>query len=319
LACHKFEVKGDVMSREVWGTFAVNDHCVPRAFVADVMLYDRLVIPVPPKESSDDDKKLWAKWDVERQKDLLEVLGDRARKVEWNQQRRQAWKTRFQAAQAAAGQTAPGAFRMTRTELTKDLPPTVTAVESVSAYKSYDDIKEGLKIRDTEEGVQLQPGAVTAVLGREFLVMDEPKLTDKQALKEAVALSSDSTYRRKRADYWRWQREFLNYEIFAHESALKVAAEEMQTLIQEQNRAVKVEKIRTVARYAFLVGSVTLGIFTGPMIPIAISPLALTLDKTFLSIGQFAAERVLEVKGGGQREAAALFSDFQRHFGWKSN
>lgn len=52
------------------------------------------------------------------------------------------------------------------------------------------------------------------------------------------------------------------------------------------------------------------------MIPIAISPLALTLDNAFLSIGQFAAERTLEVKEGGEREAAALFSDFQRHFGW---
>ena len=75
--------------------------------------------------------KLWASWDVERQNELLEVLGDRARKVKWDQQRRQAWKTRFEAAKVAAGQTAPDAFRMTRTELTLDLPPTVTAVEFV--------------------------------------------------------------------------------------------------------------------------------------------------------------------------------------------
>lgn len=78
------------MSREVWGTFAVNDHCVPRAFVADVMLYDRLVIPVPPDDPTKDDKALWAKWDVKRQAELLAVLGDRARPVKWDQQRRQA-------------------------------------------------------------------------------------------------------------------------------------------------------------------------------------------------------------------------------------
>ena len=74
------------MSREVWGTFAVNDHCIRRAFVADAMLYDRLVIPVPPDDPTEDDKKLWANWDVTRQNDLLEVLGDRARRVKWDQQ-----------------------------------------------------------------------------------------------------------------------------------------------------------------------------------------------------------------------------------------
>jgi hypothetical protein len=306
------------MSREVWGTFAVNDHCVPRAFVADVMLYDRLVIPVPPDNPNEDDKKLWAKWDVNRQTELLQVLGDRARLVKWDQRRRQAWKTRFEAAKAAAGETSPDAFRMTRMEMTSGLPPTVTAVESVSSYQSYDELRDGLKIRETEQGINLQPGAVTAVLGREFLVIDEPKLTDKEVLKEAVALSSDSTYRRKRAAYWRWQREFLNYEVFTDENALRAAAEEMQELIEEQNRAIKVQKIRTVARYVFLVGSVTLGLFTGSMVPIVISPLALTVDKAFLSIGQFVAERALEVKGGGEREAAALFSDFQRHFGWRA-
>src|SRR5271166_1108642 len=36
------------MGKQVWGTFSVKDHCDLRAFVAEVMLYDRLVIPVPP-------------------------------------------------------------------------------------------------------------------------------------------------------------------------------------------------------------------------------------------------------------------------------
>jgi hypothetical protein len=299
------------------GTFAINDHCLDRAFVADVMLYDRLVIPVPPDILTEDDKKLWAPYKVDRQLELLGVLGDRARPVKWDQYHRQAWKTKFDAAKAAAAETSSDAFRMTRMQLISDVPETVTAVESVSAYQSYEEIKDGLKITETDKGIQLQPGAVTAVLGREFLVVDEPKLSDAQALKEAVALSSDRAYRRKRADYWRWQREFLNYETFAGEKAVKAAAEEMQDLIEEQNSAIRMQKIRTTARYAFLVGSVSLGLMTGSMIPIVISPLALTLDKAFLSIGQFVADRVLEAKAGGEHQAAALFSDFHRHFGWK--
>ena len=36
------------MPREVWGTFSVADHLREQAFVADILLYDRLVILVPP-------------------------------------------------------------------------------------------------------------------------------------------------------------------------------------------------------------------------------------------------------------------------------
>ncbi len=34
------------MARLLWGCYSVADHLEPRAFVADLLLYDRLVIPV---------------------------------------------------------------------------------------------------------------------------------------------------------------------------------------------------------------------------------------------------------------------------------
>jgi hypothetical protein len=303
------------MAKEVWATYAVNDHCVPRAFTADVMLYDRLVIPIPPDNPTEGDKKLWANYDVGRQERMLQILGARARTVKWNSQQREQWKARFESAKAVAGATGTLDFQMTRTQLTKGLPPTVTSVEAVSSYRSYKEITNELKIRGAD-GKKLQDGAVTAVLGREFMVIDEPGMSDEEALKEAVVLSADGSYRQKRASYWRWQREFLNYEVFTDENALKLAVEEMRELIHDQNTAIKLNKIRLVAKYAFLVGSITLGMFSGSMIPIAISPVALTLDKAFLSIGQFVAERALEDKGSDQKKAASVFCDFGRHFGW---
>jgi hypothetical protein len=33
---------------ELWGTFSVRDHLRRRAFVAELLIYDRLVIPYPP-------------------------------------------------------------------------------------------------------------------------------------------------------------------------------------------------------------------------------------------------------------------------------
>jgi hypothetical protein len=41
------------MVKRLWGCYSVADHCMPRPFVADLLLYDCLVIPVP----SDDDRE----------------------------------------------------------------------------------------------------------------------------------------------------------------------------------------------------------------------------------------------------------------------
>jgi hypothetical protein len=35
---------------ELWGTFSVGDHLRANSFVAELLLYDRLVVPVPPQE-----------------------------------------------------------------------------------------------------------------------------------------------------------------------------------------------------------------------------------------------------------------------------
>jgi hypothetical protein len=38
------------MSRQRWGAFSVKDHIDAAALAADVLLYDKLRFPVPPKE-----------------------------------------------------------------------------------------------------------------------------------------------------------------------------------------------------------------------------------------------------------------------------
>lgn len=50
---------------QTWGTSSVTDHLGPRAFVTDVILYDRLVIPVPDAK----ERKRWA--DIGRRPDVL--------------------------------------------------------------------------------------------------------------------------------------------------------------------------------------------------------------------------------------------------------
>lgn len=62
---------------ETWGTYSVRDHSRSRAFVADVLLYDRLMIPYPPNEAEVERWKT-SGWDPDRLKTCLQTLGDLA-------------------------------------------------------------------------------------------------------------------------------------------------------------------------------------------------------------------------------------------------
>jgi hypothetical protein len=70
------------MKPQLWGCYSVADHLEPRAFVADLLLYDRLVVPVPVA----DDMQRWVeRWDPERQARLLAILGSLAVQVKWTE------------------------------------------------------------------------------------------------------------------------------------------------------------------------------------------------------------------------------------------
>jgi hypothetical protein len=92
------------MDWELWGTFSVGDHLRRRAFIADVLLYDRLVVPVPPA-GDEDEQARWRRmgWRPGRQQELLELIGrDFVIPVPWTDPHRQQWESRYEAAKGAA-------------------------------------------------------------------------------------------------------------------------------------------------------------------------------------------------------------------------
>ncbi len=77
-----------------WGTFSVSDHTRDLAFVSDVLLYDKLVIPVP------DGDEEWKRWeligrDPAKQRELISQLGDRAFELPWTLERHERWATGY--------------------------------------------------------------------------------------------------------------------------------------------------------------------------------------------------------------------------------
>lgn len=301
------------MAKEVWGTFSVKDHLEPRAFVAEVLLYDRLVIPVPPYSESEQ-RGQWAGqgWRPDRLDKLLTILGDRARPVQWDAAWRQIWRDRHEGTRAVADRTGETAFQMTRDVLLQGLPSYVTGVQAVANYASLPDLSTDLGLRPSSKAdLHGTPGLFTAILGHEFLYPEDPRRNHEDLLEQAVALSKDRAFVRKRAAFWRWQREFLNDKGIADGHAIKAAVEEMRENLEEVRAALRKEKILTGSRYAFLIGSVGLGFMgagsTGAMVAAA--------GGAFLSVGQFIADRILDAPAAEARPAS-LFHDARRHFGW---
>jgi len=298
------------MSKQVWGTFSVKDHCDPRAFVAEVLLYDRLVIPIPPDEK---EHKRWAGagWQPDRLDTLLEILGEeRTHLVKWDKERQQNWKNRFEAGKQQAHDSGDWAFAATRNECTAGLPRNVTGVQAVTNYTSVGQLEKELGLRTAKEGeMPLYGGAVTAILGHEFLIPDDPKWSHEELLRDAVELSSEPTFRRKRTSFWRWQREFLDDQGITDQSAIKDAVEEMQDLLEEERAIVRKKRIKTCTQFAFLVGSITLGMLGGPLAPIAVGG-------AFVSVGRFVADKLLEDHAKDTDKPVSLLRDIRKHYGW---
>jgi hypothetical protein len=83
------------MDNQLWGTFSVADHLRRTPFVADVLLFDRLIVPVP----TNDDFSRWDKkehWDPARQRRLLDTLKDGnsrlVQEVPWSPSHRNNWE-----------------------------------------------------------------------------------------------------------------------------------------------------------------------------------------------------------------------------------
>ncbi len=77
-------------SSQLWGTMSVRDHLRPSAFVAELVLFETLVIPRPPQGAT------WpAKWNPVRQDKILSwIPRDRLMEVSWDNAHHMEWKKR---------------------------------------------------------------------------------------------------------------------------------------------------------------------------------------------------------------------------------
>jgi hypothetical protein len=232
--CHDSHMGG-----EIWGTFSVKDHCRPNAFVREVLLFDRLVLPVP---IDDQERVRWRRpnakdpqetWNPERLDALRQILGSQdiaaqpppergwLRRIlhhgrrfppspsltwdsPWDQQRWEFQRSRVQTAKTI---TNCDAFWATRQILAmgKDLP---RVIEAVAAFPSAERCREELKPSESAPS-DLTGAQALLMLATPLLVPQGNEGKDFGPLRAAAALARDDQFRRGRQAYYDWMREFV--------------------------------------------------------------------------------------------------------------
>jgi hypothetical protein len=85
------------MTIERWGSLSVSDHIDTASLAANVLLYDRLVLPVMAGQADRDERAYWKArgWNPDLQRKRLDQLDELAICRPWNAERRATFKTRL--------------------------------------------------------------------------------------------------------------------------------------------------------------------------------------------------------------------------------
>jgi hypothetical protein len=330
---------------ELWGTFAVDDHLRPRAFVAETVLFDRLVVPQPPPDDEEQYRE-WtqALWHPERLKQTLAPLEDLAITVPWDKPLRAEWQTQHSSLKPsdraalrmnlARGATLDSKYihstppdqpakYVTRAVLANKLDEKAdndlyqrirkivsidpaAEIEAVVGYGSYSKFREEVPIDETQAPNRL--AADTALLvSWEFLVPEDSDLTDTERLKRAAALSRKSEFRDSRRQFHEWRRKLIRKGV-----SVEAALSEMNRCLALYNDIVIKTRWRSRALTALQVAALA-----APLADFALPGLGIAGGVAFGG-GAFLAYKLVPVPQAGAREKiAALVHDSREVFGWK--
>jgi hypothetical protein len=329
---------------ELWGTFAVDDHLRPRAFVAETVLFDRLIIPYPPPDDEEQYAEwVGAGWHPERLKETLAPLEDLAIAVPWDKQLRAQWQKEYSsltpsrrasvqmkmargaAFDASSIKSAPanGSSKfVTRMVLANNLNAQaddelfqkiksrlainpLAEIESIVGYGSYARFQEEVPIEETPEPNPMAGDAALLVTW-EFLVPEDSDLTDAELLKRAAALSRNSEFQISRREFHDWRR-----KLIAKRVTVEAALAEMNRCLAIYNDIVDKRRLRSRALAALQVAAIA-----APLADLAF-PGAGMIGGVVFSAGAFLADKLVPVPQVGEREKiAALVHDSREVFGW---
>jgi len=288
------------MTFERWGSLSVDDHVNPRALVANILLYDRLILPVMTAQADRDERAYWVSkgWDPDLQRARVDQLQDLAIQRPWDAARRANFRTRVE--QLAAERRDADPYHATRMILAQeqigDKPEGVDRITVVAAYNSTKSLTTDFHVANTSESL----GAQAYLLSRRLAIPNLPAAED--ALKVAIALSRDPAFREKRSALFDWQELAVVQKWTPKETVARIS-----DLTDKYNAAVKDASGKVRWRFAFLISGIAVGFALG-------GPVGAAATAT-LSLLEFAKLDRSPAIEAGNAEPAAMFHDIKNRLG----
>jgi hypothetical protein len=275
------------MARRLWGCYSVADHLEPRPFVADLLLYDRLVIPVP----SPDDLGRWEEhWDPALQLRLLDILGGFAERIEWSLPLREQFQSEWSPGNAALD-IDESPYGATRRIISEQLQARVAKegdVRAVAVYAKPDSFDREWEVTRTlpfiRRKTRVDPGVLReaaepappeqqelAKLVVTRLVVPDQGKTDEEVLKRTVELVSRDDVSKVRAAF-----HALIASLDAQELRSETIVGEVEDMLDALNEAVRRHAKAQVARVGVHVLTATEGAaaLLAPPVGLAAGPTA---------------------------------------------
>ncbi len=291
------------MTIERWGSLSVADHIDAASLAANVLLYDRLILPVMATQPERDERAYWESrgWNPELQRKRLDQLEELAVCRPWNSARRSRFKTRLVELKAEAHDVQNlDAYGVTRMILAQEQiverPAGVHHVDVIAAYNSSVACAHDFLLNDDTGNVATQAVLLTRRLA-------SPDLKDpEELLVLACALSRDGGFREKRAALFDWQ------QLAAAQGRPPAATvESVVEMTDAYNAAVLAATKKVYWKFAFTVFGIGLGFATGGAAGAAAS--------AALSLIQFAALDRTPAIDPGRSAPAAMFHDVETRVG----
>lgn len=286
------------MPIERWGSLSVADHIDTGALAINVMLYDRLVMPVLTEQPDRAERPYWEArgWDPDLQEKRLQTLGDLVVKRPWDAALRHRFRDRWAQLQAERGDAQEiDALHLTRRiladEKVRDKPRGAPHVEVIAAYNSSQALAEEFRLGEAADG----PLATQAVLVARRLAVPAYARAE-STLAAAIELSRDRSFRAKRRALFDWQLQMAQRGV-APADALELLCEKTEAY----NAEVRAANRKVHLRWAFAVCGMGLGFARGePLIAGA---------SAMLSLVQFATLDRQPAIEPGDAAPAAMFHD----------